>query len=117
MLEQMKRREERVAQARRDLRLRPQDELTLIELPKNSRQKGGTMSYKRLSAKANRLQGDAAALKAKIARAETANLPKAERQKKLAGLRCQLAYTKVKLSAEVEASPRVYVSAQVADSA
>lgn len=66
---------------------------------------------------ANRLQGDAAALKAKIARTENANLPKAERQKKLGSLRCQLTYTKVKLSAEVEASPRVYVSAQVADDA
>lgn len=113
MLKYMKDREERVAKARRELNLRPQDHLTLIDIPKESKVKGGTYSYKKLSAKARRLQGEVAALRSKIARCKTEALPKAEQSKKLARLRCCLAYAKVTLSSEIEASPNIYVSAQI----
>lgn len=115
MLKHMRQREERIAKVRKDLNLRPQDVLTLVDIPQGSKIKGGTLSYKKLTAKANRLQGEVASLKARIAQADAAGLPKDERARKLNSLRCQLAYTKVKLSAEVDASPRVYVAAREAE--
>lgn len=115
MLKHMKQREARIAKARKDLNLRPQDELTLIDLPKGGKYKSGTLSYKKMSARAGWLQGEVSSIKSRMAQVGNSALSKAEQKKKLRNLQCQLAYTKTKLSAEVANSPCVVVAAREAD--
>ena len=94
---------------------KPNDVVTVYTLPKNKIGKLCSFSYQPMSGKTTHLQQQAYLMKSRITSLQYADLPPAEKEKQLAGLRCQLKYINCKLGTEMAALPRHSVIITEAD--